>query len=356
MSVKQGCLVYGWAQYCKGSGAVVYFCREIIIFLFFCLVPIGAYARISRPAWLYVKSELFDADGKSSAVCPLDKKRCRPGLCALDCFRWPLRRAVFAGDKAAIKKLLNDAPVGLVELLGEPVHQSAYDADTLLRTSPLYDAVVTGKEVVEYLASLGMSVNTANRCKQTPLHRAVATGNEKLVDALLDAGANMHAADNYGRRPLHYARFSPAITGLLARSGANVDLVDNYGNTALHMAAYPEVAVILIAHGAQVNATNYNGRTPLHLARTPEVIECLLASGADTNLIDYNGKTARDVMQDRLRDYKFLLQDDGKHLQETVAQLQDQEEETKSVCRQTIDAVCSSCQSSLADEHEEEES
>ena len=40
---------------------------------------------------------------------------------------------------------------------------------------------------------------------ETPLHYGAAYGDETMVRAMLDAGADIHAMNAHGERPLHYA-------------------------------------------------------------------------------------------------------------------------------------------------------
>lgn len=72
----------------------------------------------------------------------------------------------------------------------------------------------------------------------TPLHCAVWKGHAEVVNALLDAGADIHAHNQN----------------------------DHWGTTPLHAAAHANHGPIvkrLIEHGADVNARNLRGGTPL---------------------------------------------------------------------------------------------
>lgn len=104
------------------------------------------------------------------------------------------------------------------------------------------------------------------------LHEAVAKGDADMVRALIEAGANVNAKDDYGYTPLHRAagRSRVYIAGMLIEAGADVNASDIFGMTPLHEAAINgdagDVASVLIEAGADVNAKDDYGKTPLHMA------------------------------------------------------------------------------------------
>ena len=62
-------------------------------------------------------------------------------------------------------------------------------------------------------------------------------------------------------------------------AGADINAADYYGRTPLHWAAEhnkPEVAKVLLANGAQVNVRTKNGQTALAFARGKPEMEALL--------------------------------------------------------------------------------
>lgn len=107
---------------------------------------------------------------------------------------------------------------------------------------------------------------------KTPLHWAVLWGSSALVEALLDAKADVNARDANGLTPLHLARGSPDKTAMK----------------------------LLLDHHADVNATNSSGATALHAAvetGDKEAVKLLLANGADASIKDAQGYTAVDIIQ-----------------------------------------------------------
>ena len=83
----------------------------------------------------------------------------------------------------------------------------------------------------------------------------------------------------------------------LVDAGADVNAAQSDGATALHWAAYREdleTAALLIQAGADVNAANDLGVTPLLMACTnghADLVEALLAAGADPNAALPSGET-----------------------------------------------------------------
>ena len=111
--------------------------------------------------------------------------------------------------------------------------------------------------------------------KCTPLHRAVMHNeNVEVVQALIDAGANLETRADEGVTPLNLAaRYNenPAVIETLLKAGANLETRDSWENTPLHWAAYrndnPEVVKALIDAGADLTAWNEKDNTPLQMAR-----------------------------------------------------------------------------------------
>jgi hypothetical protein len=110
----------------------------------------------------------------------------------------------------------------------------------------------------------------------TPLHSAASYGDVKMVQALLNLGADVNIRNNKSSSPLNYMS--------LGRSGG----VPNYPQLLAN------VARLLIDCGADINTRNDEGQTPLHTATNMErieVIRVLLERGADVGVEDKRGRT-----------------------------------------------------------------
>ncbi len=92
--------------------------------------------------------------------------------------------------------------------------------------------------VLTLLAQDASLISARDTDGSTPLHCATWKGHERLVEVLLQQGADVNATNNN----------------------------DHWGTTPLHAAAHGNqraIAELLITHGADIHARNLNGRTPL---------------------------------------------------------------------------------------------
>ena len=102
----------------------------------------------------------------------------------------------------------------------------------------------------------------------TPLHVAARRRNVRMVQRLLDLGADPHAGDWDGSSPAHKASDAATVRCLL-EAGQNVEIVDNFGRTPLHRAAQlgrTEIVKVLLEMGADTSSSDRTGNTPLLLA------------------------------------------------------------------------------------------
>ena len=138
----------------------------------------------------------------------------------------------------------------------------------------------------------GANIHARDDYGQTPLHNAARNSNPAVIAVLLDAGADVHARDDIEETPLHDAAWSndnPAVITALLDAGADIHARDDYGHTPLHNAAWsnanPAVITALVDAGADVNALDKYDQTPLHYAAeygdSAAVITALLVAGGD---------------------------------------------------------------------------
>lgn len=156
---------------------------------------------------------------------------------------------------------------------------------------PLLDAVLSGdaasaKEMLRQDASQSGIADAFYGA--SPLHWAAAKGYEEMVEALLDAGADieqrthrtMHYSQTAGATPLHWAVI---FRGCFSPPAATINA--------------------LLDKGANVNATNQLGMTPLFFFRGKKggdgrlkddlrVIEKMFGAGAKVDILDYGGSSA----------------------------------------------------------------
>ena len=143
------------------------------------------------------------------------------------------------------------------------------------------------------------------------LQYAITQGDQEDVRALLGRGADLHQCGSYNALPLTLAaRYNnPVIIDILLEAGAEINAADSDGYTALMEAANCMVSgslKLLIKHGAKVNAQSESGATPLiygvfalgedfAIPAPDDIVALLLADGADLMVRNAEGKSALDI-------------------------------------------------------------
>ena len=188
---------------------------------------------------------------------------------------------------------------------------------------PLAEAIKAQSVAVSaWLIERGADVHRTNEGGASILDRAVLSGNEAVVQLVLDAGAQaapwhwaglgrlgvlqslshdtLEQADWRDERPLHWAsrRGRVDVIRFLLDRGVNLESENKNGLTALALAiedSHLEAAALLLSAGADVDARGgYAGGRLLHRAvavRSPTLVELLLANGAEVDAQDWAGKT-----------------------------------------------------------------
>jgi len=177
-----------------------------------------------------------------------------------------LLRAVIEGHLPTVRRILQ-----------QPGGVNVNAADVANGLTALYLAVIRGHVAIlrAILQAEGANANARTVDGWTPLHMAFRlTDGDRLllmIQALLDAGADPNAVDDYGCTPLFLGirNFCPisAVEALLG-GGANPAAPDNNLDTPLHQACYSrrlDVAQLLIQRQGSECLTLKNnlGETPL---------------------------------------------------------------------------------------------
>ena len=253
---------------------------------------------------------LLDAGAKVN----LQDAKCRTPLliassCGVRC--WVRREPRW---KVAALLLEAGADVNVVDCVGDSALLIAtqYDVDKVGESAKVEEIV----SYIEILIKGGVDVNAVGSGGETALLNACVSDfgqGEAIIRMLLDAGADIHARNNFGYTSLMKAvlHSHPSITCVLLERGAGVNDRCWHGGSALSMAAgrhHMELIAVLLDAGAHTDIQDRTGNTALmatfHCAGSESGEICsswdvgrqLIDSGADVNLVDCEGRTAMLVM------------------------------------------------------------
>ncbi|CAK9807631.1 ANK2 [Anthophora plagiata] len=244
----------------------------------------------------------------------------------------PLHLAVIAGDTQLVAVLLaNGADVNAKDLEGHSV---------------LHWATVCGEaECVRLVLAAGARPSTPDLRGGSPLHYAAqccgsaATAELavpkkvglKVLQTLLEFGADVNAKDEDGRQPILWAASAGSVEAVLAlaRAGgsAAAGAADKDGLTALHCAASRGharcVEALVNLCGAHPDHVDDNGCSALHYAATlghADATALILKLGADPNRQDRKGRTPAlcAASKGQLETLKILAQHGGSLYARTV--------------------------------------
>ena len=172
------------------------------------------------------------------------------------------------------------------------------DVDQDLR---LIRAVKTGdEETVRALLQAAVAVDQSEPDGSTALHWASYRDNLVIATQLVDAGASVYATNRHGVTPLTLAATngSPRVVELLLSSGADANTTLPGGETVLMTAARTgsaESVALLLEHGADVDAVEgWRGQTALMWAAAqeqPAAARALIRSGAAVHARSEGGFT-----------------------------------------------------------------
>jgi len=130
---------------------------------------------------------------------------------------------------------------------------------------------------------------------------AAESGNLTLLESLIDEGADINGPCPLYETPLITASIKghTRVVQCLLENGADIHKTGSYGQTALGMAftlsPNREVIEVLLQHGANINTQDSRGRTPLMgatYANDTEEALYIISKGADVRIKSLEGETA----------------------------------------------------------------
>lgn len=244
-----------------------------------------------------------------------------------------LFHAIKSGDAQRVKQILAAAPQ-LVNV------QDAQNGDTPLITAVRH----CNPRIVQILLDRGADVHQ-NRSSLTALHVASLNGCHVVIPLLVKRGASVNERTLSGLTPLHLAGGCPACVATLLSLGADPLARTNDGALPIHFAASvqePSSLKLLLQAGDGANARDADGFTPLMAAVTPavwlptakECVMLLLKHGARADVYDKRGQTALHYLA--RFPLKFVKQTGGG----AFFDLQQQERLHIEIARELIAAGC----------------
>uniref|UniRef100_A0A087XJ22 Poly [ADP-ribose] polymerase n=1 Tax=Poecilia formosa TaxID=48698 RepID=A0A087XJ22_POEFO len=182
------------------------------------------------------------------------------------------------GADPNIRNTDGKSALDLAEPSAKAVLTGEYKKDELL------EAARSGNEekLMALLTPLNVNCHASDGRKTVPifLHLAAGYNRVRIVQLLLQHGADVHAKDKGGLVPLHnacsYGHYE--VTELLLKHGACVNAMDLWQFTPLHEAASKnrvEVCSLLLSHGADPTLLNCHSKSSVDMAPTPELKERL---------------------------------------------------------------------------------
>lgn len=147
--------------------------------------------------------------------------------------------------------------------------------------------LLSAARLVSVLIVLSFAM-TSPATARSSLLKSAKKGDLAKVQELINAGADVYAADSKGNTAIYYAALKghADVVDTLLAAGADVDAYNGFGSTALHMASYGghvDVIRSLVRSGADINVVNTPRSSGFanHTRRGPEPSTPLMkAAGA----------------------------------------------------------------------------
>ena len=163
----------------------------------------------------------------------------------------------------------------------------------------------------------------------TVLMKAAIKGNDRFVELLIDAGADVNSVNNSGSTALMFAAENShhSCVNALIKAGADVNMVDNEGNTALIKSTSryntKPVLLLLLQAGAKINIFNKSNQNALK----HHMVECQSVNRETIKLLVTAGETLERATSTVTNTRNQLL---------NLIDYLEQEDTLKAACREAI--------------------
>jgi ankyrin repeat protein/Mg2+ and Co2+ transporter CorA len=186
-------------------------------------------------------------------------------------------------------------------------------------------AEIGNERLVETVLNRGADIDAANESSLPALLYAVQGGHVDTVRLLLSRGANINGTDSGKRNAVMHAASSgeAEVLKMLLDQGADIGAQDKQGRSALTHAVsggHADALNVLFDYGADARGRDIGGKSPVMYAASNvdcEVLDLLLRHGADLQGVDSDGKgplmyaimNEKASMDDKVQILALLLQE-----------------------------------------------
>ena len=240
---------------------------------------------------------------------------------------YPIHIAARFGYKEIVEALIeNGADIDIKDGEGNTALATAFNCEWIERVSDFVEDFFDTKsddintkyeEIIYMLIEKGANVNVEYQRGYTPLMLASIFGDIKMVEILINNGADIDATyGDYGETSLIFSIIYKhiEIASMLIERGADINFTVGYHRKNALMYAIEsknyaikskniEIISMLIERGIDINAQDNDGWTALMYASDKldkDIVSILIKNGADINIKDNSGWTVKGAVGNRM--------------------------------------------------------